>query len=64
MEKTVQQTPSQRKFLIHEDWTVVIIGFLIIAVFIVGLVVPVPSFSWSNSEELLEKVLSRKNLFQ
>ena len=62
MEKTIQQAPSQKRFLIHEDWAVVVIGFLIIVLFIIGLVVPVPTFSWSNGEELVNNVLAGKNL--
>ena len=62
MEKTVQPTTLQQKFLIHEDWAVVVLGFLIIILFVIGLVVPVPTYSWSNSTELFENVLAGKNL--
>lgn len=55
---------SQKRFTIHEDWTVVILGFLIILLSIAGLLVPVPSFSWRNGEELFGKVLSIENLWK
>ncbi len=53
---------SEKTFAISEDWVVVILGFLIIALAIFGLVIPKPSFSWSNSEELTAKVLATPNL--
>ena len=48
----------------HEDWMVVVVGFFIILLSIVGLDIPVPSFSWRNSEELFKLVLSRENLWR
>jgi uncharacterized integral membrane protein (TIGR00698 family) len=53
---------EQKKIFIHEDWTVVILGALIILLSIAGLSLEVPTFSWSNSSELFEKVLSASNL--
>jgi uncharacterized integral membrane protein (TIGR00698 family) len=45
-----------------EDWTVVLYGFLIIAVTLFGFKLPNPSFGWKNSAELFEKVLIPTNL--
>jgi len=53
---------EQRKFAIHEDWTVVLLGSLIIILSIGGLILKVPAFSWSNSADLFAKVLSASNL--
>jgi uncharacterized integral membrane protein (TIGR00698 family) len=53
---------EQKKIAIHEDWTVVLLGALIIILSIAGLILEVPVFSWSNSGELLGKVLSASNL--
>lgn len=50
------------KSLLHEDWTVVVLGFAIIMVCILGFVVPVPTFGWKNASELTEKVFSSANL--
>ena len=58
---TVSQTSSKQNFL-HEDWVVVIIGFLIIGITLFGFILPVPSFGWKNSEDLFSKVLSTGNL--
>ncbi len=53
---------EQKKIVIHEDWTVVILGALIIILSIGGLILEVPAFGWSNSGELFGKVLSASNL--
>lgn len=56
------QLAQEKGFVLHEDWTVVVLGFMIIIVTLVGLIVPVPSFSWTNTEELTLKVLSIENI--
>lgn len=53
---------STKKFALTEDWTVVILGFSIILMAVIGFLLPVPSFGWSNSSELFEKVLSIENI--
>ncbi|MEO5980618.1 MAG: putative sulfate exporter family transporter [Chryseolinea sp.] len=51
------------KPLLHEDWAVVVLGFAIIIVCILGIVIiPVPSFGWKNAGDLTEKVFSSPNL--
>lgn len=49
-------------FSIHEDWTVVILGSLVILISIFFFQVPVPAFKWDNSTILFDKVLSFDNL--
>ena len=61
MESNVQ-SPAKIKFSIPEDWTTVLIGFLIIVLFITGLVIPAPAYSWNNTAELFDKILAGKNL--
>lgn len=53
---------QQNKFVIHEDWTVVILGALIILLSIAGLTFRVPVFNWSNSTELFQSVFGAVNL--
>jgi uncharacterized integral membrane protein (TIGR00698 family) len=53
---------TTRKPLLTEDWTVVFLGLSIILLAIAGILLPAPSFSWNNSTELFEKVLSVGNL--
>lgn len=49
-------------FTLTEDWTVVLYGFLIIGLTLIGLKIPNPTFGWKDSSELIEKVLSVSNL--
>src|SRR6187200_1091345 len=53
---------TKRRFNLHEDWTVVILGLLTIFVTLFGFILPIPVFNWGNSAELFSKVLSVKNL--
>lgn len=49
-------------FTLTEDWTVVVYGFLIIGLTLIGLKIPNPTFGWKDSSELFEKVLTISNL--
>ncbi|MBF4493232.1 putative sulfate exporter family transporter [Flavobacterium sp. MR2016-29] len=51
-----------KQFNIHEDWTVVILGFLIIGISLFVFLPDVPVFSWSNSTDLKTKVFTYQNL--
>lgn len=62
MASTTTASTEKSKFSLHEDWAVVALGFAIIILSIVGLLIPVPSYSWKNVAELLDKVLSLNNL--
>lgn len=53
---------STKKIALTEDWTVVILGFSIILIAVLGFLLPVPSFGWTNASELFEKVLSIENI--
>jgi uncharacterized integral membrane protein (TIGR00698 family) len=55
-------TSTQTRFTIHEDWTVVLLGSIIIILALVGFLLPVPTFGWKNSTDLFGNVLSPKNL--
>lgn len=52
----------QKRFEMHEDWTVVVLGALVIIVSLAGLVLKVPVFNWANSSELFQDVLVSGNL--
>ncbi len=54
--------PKEQRLLLHEDWIVVLLGFLIIGITLFGFILPVPSFGWKNSTELFSKVFAAKNL--
>lgn len=53
---------SPKAFSISEDWVVVILGLGIIFLAIFGVVIPKPSFSWTNIAELVANVFSVENL--
>ena len=47
---------------LSEDWTVVVFGFLIIGLYLLGFKIQPPSFGWSDTSDLFGKVLTIKNL--
>lgn len=55
--------PTQTKtFTIHEDWTVVILGFIIIGLSLFVFLPEVPVFKWSNQTDLFADVFDSANL--
>jgi uncharacterized integral membrane protein (TIGR00698 family) len=52
---------QKKSIVLTEDWTVVILGFMIIIVALAGFHFPAPVFNWKN-EELVSKILSVDNL--
>ncbi len=55
-------TTSTSKYALHEDWVVVLLGFLIIALAIVGVRPQSPVYSWSSSSDLQDKIFQSANL--
>ncbi|MGZ5135770.1 MAG: YeiH family protein [Flavitalea sp.] len=53
---------GRNKFLLNEDWVVVVLGFLIIILALGGLRIIIPSYSWSNGNELFKKVFAASNV--
>jgi uncharacterized integral membrane protein (TIGR00698 family) len=51
-----------KQFTIHEDWTVVILGFLIIGISLFIFLPSVPVFKWSNLTDLQDDVFDFGNL--
>ncbi|MCP2029082.1 putative integral membrane protein (TIGR00698 family) [Flavobacterium sp. HSC-32F16] len=51
-----------KPFNIHEDWTVVILGFIIIGISLFIFLPEVPVFSWTNTSDLFTKVFDLANL--
>jgi len=52
----------KKSFEIHEDWTVVVLGALIIIISLSGVILKVPAFNWSNAADLFQNVLKPGNL--
>lgn len=55
-------TATSKPFTIHEDWTVVILGFLIIGISLFIFLPEVPVFGWTSISDLNTKVLNLENL--
>jgi uncharacterized integral membrane protein (TIGR00698 family) len=51
-----------KQFSIHEDWTVVVLGFLIIGISLFLYLPSVPVFKWSSGIDLLNDVFNYENL--
>ncbi|MEL1254016.1 putative sulfate exporter family transporter [Flavobacterium sp. DGU38] len=51
-----------KQLSLHEDWTVVLLGFLIIGISLFVFLPEVPVFKWSNGSDLLADVFSFGNL--
>ena len=52
---------QEKKFSLHEDWVVVILGFLVILLALAGVKSPVPGYGWSTFDELSAIVFSSGN---
>ncbi|PTT04014.1 putative sulfate exporter family transporter [Flavobacterium sp. HMWF030] len=53
---------STKSFTIHEDWTVVILGFIIIGISLFVFLPEVPVFKWSTGTDLFRDVFDFENL--
>jgi uncharacterized integral membrane protein (TIGR00698 family) len=51
-----------KQFALHEDWTVVILGFIIIGISLFIFLPEVPIFKWSNGTDLISDVFDFGNL--
>lgn len=57
-----EATAASNKPLLHEDWTAVVLGALIIVIFVSGWIVPGPSFGWRSWSDIGDRVLAASNL--
>jgi uncharacterized integral membrane protein (TIGR00698 family) len=55
-------TNQTKKISLHEDWTVVILGFLIIGISLLFFLPEIPVFKWSNGSDLILNILDFGNL--
>lgn len=58
----IEQPQPKQIFTLHEDWTVVLLGFLIIGLVISGIIIPAPSVGWSSVNDFTTKVFSAHNV--
>ncbi|HUQ64971.1 MAG TPA: putative sulfate exporter family transporter [Flavitalea sp.] len=47
---------------LHEDWVVVILGFLVIALALANIKSPVPFYSWAGTDDLFAKIFIASNI--
>ncbi|QIP17003.1 putative sulfate exporter family transporter [Spirosoma aureum] len=59
--ETIAEPITKTKPALTEDWTVVVLGLLIIGLSLSGIVIPVPAFGWKEGSDLTATVLSVKN---
>ena len=52
------------KTVLHEDWAVVVAGFLIIVAALSGLQVPIAQFGWTTGDDLATKIFTKTNLLK
>lgn len=60
--KNIKMSIKTKQYTIHEDWTVVLLGFLIIGISLFIFLPSVPVFKWSNETDLLNNVFDSGNL--
>jgi len=53
---------NTKQYTLHEDWTVVLLGFVIIGISLFIFLPEVPVFKWSNGTDLLKDVFAIGNL--
>ena len=56
------KTETKDRIALTEDWTVVVLGLVSIAVVVVGFVAATPAFGWKTTNELTAKVFALENL--
>jgi uncharacterized integral membrane protein (TIGR00698 family) len=58
------QVARERTIRLTEDWTVVIVGFVVIGVSLFLYVIPTPSYTWGSASDLTGRVLTAENIFK
>lgn len=55
---------TNTRIILHEDWVVVVLGFLIIAAALFQFIPEPPSYSWESASQLTTKVLTAENFYK
>jgi uncharacterized integral membrane protein (TIGR00698 family) len=64
MDNSTEVSLTKSKLTLAEDWAVVLLGFVIIFLFVAGIVFPAPAFSWRSVADLTEQIFSADNLIR
>src|SRR5687768_10192275 len=57
-------TTQKSKLALDEDWAVVVLGFVIIFIFLAGVIIPAPVYKWGNTQELFGTVFGAQNILR
>jgi uncharacterized integral membrane protein (TIGR00698 family) len=57
-------TSEKSRLTLDEDWAVVLLGFIIIFLFLAGVIVPAPVYKWGGGQDLFDTVLAPANLLK
>lgn len=57
-------TAEKSRRTLDEDWAVVVLGFLIIFLFLGGVNIPAPTYTWNSAQELSDNVLASGNILR
>lgn len=55
-------TNQKSAFSLSEDWTIVVFGFLIIGLYLLGFKIEIPSFGWPDTSDLFDNIITIHNL--
>lgn len=54
----------KKRKTVHEDWVVVILGFMVIVLALAGIQSAIPSYGWKSGADLSDKIFSGANLLR
>lgn len=58
---SVIATGEKSRLVLDEDWAVVLLGFIIIFLFLGGVIIPAPVYKWSSAQDLVDTVFAPAN---
>ncbi|HEX8041929.1 MAG TPA: putative sulfate exporter family transporter [Chryseosolibacter sp.] len=58
---SVIPTREKSRLALDEDWAVVLLGFIIIFLFLGGVIIPAPVYKWSSAQDLVDTVFAPAN---
>ena len=62
--KEMPRTAEKSRLTLDEDWAVVVLGFIIIFLFLAGVIIPAPVYKWNSIEDLSNTIFASGNLLR
>src|SRR5687768_8750241 len=62
--KEMPRTAEKSRLTLDEDWAVVVLGFIIIFLFLAGVIIPAPVYKWNSVQDLSNTIFSSGNLLR